>query len=157
MAATFKIADLKNCHEIVELYNEVTLKLLRKGIHQWDYPWRVDCVKDAIQKREVYKAELDGSIVGAFWIGEANNFSGLLVEKGSLYLSKIAILPHFQGHGIGREIVSFARSFANNTGTAMYLDCWAGNDKLRQFYLECGLEYLGDLPEEDYLISVYKS
>ncbi|RDU37750.1 hypothetical protein DRW41_07955 [Neobacillus piezotolerans] len=157
MAATFKVADLKKCSDIVELYNEVTLQLQRKGIQQWDYPWREDIVKEAIDRREVYTAELNGTIVGAFWIGRAGHFSGLRVEEGSQYLSKIAILPNYQGHGFGRGIVSFACTLAKTAGKPMYLDCWAGNHKLREFYTGCDLEYIGDFPEEDYFISVFKS
>ncbi|WP_409272039.1 GNAT family N-acetyltransferase [Neobacillus sp. SCS-31] len=157
MAATFNVADGENCSDIIALYNEVTLHLYRKGINQWDYPWRADILEDAIERREVFTAGLDGIIVGAFWIVKAANFSALQMEEGSLYLSKIAILPTYQGQGLGKEIVSFTCTLAKTAGKPMYLDCWAGNHKLREFYTGCGLEYLGDIPEEDYLISVFKS
>jgi hypothetical protein len=38
----------------------------------------------------------------------------------------------------------------------LYLDCWAGNEKLKEFYFNNGFEYVGDFPEEDYFISVFK-
>lgn len=157
MALTFRVADGKKSSDIVALYDEVTLQLHRKGIHQWDYPWRADIVKDAIERREVYIVELNGIVVGAFWLGDAGNFTGLRVEESSLYLSKIAILPSYQGLGIGKEIVSFACAFARTAGRAMYLDCWAGNEKLKEFYTGCGLDYMGDFREEDFFISVFKS
>ncbi|WP_088012228.1 GNAT family N-acetyltransferase [Gottfriedia acidiceleris] len=39
---------------------------------------------------------------------------------------------------------------------SIYLDCWAGNDKLKQFYQNYGLKQLGDFPENDYYISIFK-
>lgn len=157
MAFTFQVADGKKSSDIVALYNDVTLQLHRKGIHQWEYPWRADIVKRAIERREVYIVEFNGIAVGAFLLGETSDFQGLRVEESSLYLSKIAILPSYQGLGIGKEIVSFACAFARTAGRAMYLDCWAGNEKLKEFYTGCGLNYMGDFPEEDYFISVFKS
>ncbi|WP_316569571.1 GNAT family N-acetyltransferase [Neobacillus sp. YIM B06451] len=157
MAVTFNLANRKKCSDIIALYNEVTLQLHRKGIHQWDYPWRADIVKDAIDRCEVYTVEMGGNIIGAFCIGRADNFLGLQVDEGALYLSKIAILPNYQGLGFGRKIVSFTCILAKTAGKDMYLDCWAGNHKLREFYTGCGLEYLGDFPEDDYFISVFKS
>jgi hypothetical protein len=38
----------------------------------------------------------------------------------------------------------------------LYLDCWAGNKKLRNFYSNAGFDFIGDFPEEDYMISVFK-
>ncbi|GAA0180924.1 hypothetical protein SH2C18_35360 [Clostridium sediminicola] len=37
-----------------------------------------------------------------------------------------------------------------------YLDCWAGNEKLRTFYLKAGFDFCGDFPEDNYMSSVFK-
>ncbi|WP_082686941.1 GNAT family N-acetyltransferase [Bacillus sp. FJAT-27445] len=97
------------------------------------------------------------SSLGHFGSGGWAIFQACRLEEDSLYLSKIAILPTYQGHGIGREIVSFSCSLAETAGKPLYLDYWAGNKKLKNFYTGCGLEYMGDFLEEDYFISVFKS
>jgi hypothetical protein len=38
----------------------------------------------------------------------------------------------------------------------VHIDCWAENEKLKDFYSKNGFEYLGDFAEEDYLISIFK-
>jgi len=82
-----------------------------------------------------------------------DTLADLQPEPRSKYLYQIAILPEYQGKGIGKQITTFAQGLAD---LAVYLDCWAGNEKLKKFYTETGFKYLGDFPEEDYFISIFK-
>jgi len=150
-------ANLENLHEVTAILNEVTLALLEKGINQWEYPWDDKKVRDQIQNNEAYTLADGRKVIGTFCIKEISHINGLTVEANSLYLSQIALLPAHQGKSLGRLIIDFACSLAKKSNTAMYLDCWAGNEKLKAFYSRNRLEYLGDFPEEDYWISVYKT
>lgn len=78
------------------------------------------------------------------------------VDKKSKYLYQIAILPKYQGRNLGFHIIQFPCSFVKEMNKTLYLDCWAGNDKLKEFYFKNGLEYMGDIQEEDYFISIFK-
>ncbi|AVK86606.1 hypothetical protein C3943_25600 [Lysinibacillus sp. B2A1] len=93
---------------------------------------------------------LDKKIIGTFCISEIEKTNEFSVEAKSKYLSQIAILPEFQGKNFGSSITQFACSFVKELKKTIYLDCWAGNEKLKEFYLRNGLEYIGDFPEEDY-------
>ncbi|MFF2796389.1 GNAT family N-acetyltransferase [Lysinibacillus xylanilyticus] len=95
-------------------------------------------------------------IIGTFCINEIDNINEFPVELNSKYLSQIAILPEFQGRNFGSSITQFACSFVKGLRKTLYLDCWAGNEKLKEFYSRNGLEYIGDFPEEDYYISIFK-
>ncbi len=53
-------------------------------------------------------------------------------------------------------MLNLIRESENLNTNNLYLDCWAGNKKLRNFYLESGFIYMGDYPEDDYYISIYK-
>ncbi|MGV2941336.1 GNAT family N-acetyltransferase [Mesobacillus sp. LC4] len=64
--------------------------------------------------------------------------------------------PEYQGKGYGSVITSWSCQYARQLVEELYLDCWAGNEKLKNFYSENGFEYVGDFPEEDYYISVFK-
>ena len=37
----------------------------------------------------------------------------------------------------------------------LYLDCRAGNKKLRDFYSKSGFDFMGDFPVADYMVSVF--
>ncbi|WP_454099323.1 GNAT family N-acetyltransferase [Metabacillus sp. SLBN-84] len=75
--------------------------------------------------------------------------------SASIYLSQLAILPAHQGKGIALYITEFACSYAMSVKKKIYLDCWAGNEKLKNFYLKAGFDFQGDLPEGDYSISIF--
>nr|WP_059172151.1 hypothetical protein [Bacillus sp. FJAT-27445] len=114
MAPTFKVADRKKCSDIVALYDEVTLQVQMKGIHQWDYPWREDIVKEAIDRHEVYTSELGGIIVGAFWIGRVGNFSGLQVGRRQPVPFKDRHSPNLSGAWDWKRNRFFLMLFSGN-------------------------------------------
>lgn len=142
--------------EVVDLLNEVSSDLVLKGIHQWPSPWESSLLKRAFYEEEVCVCREQGSLIGCFFIRRMKKLHDLSIEKESLYLSKIAIRPAFQGKSIGSKILQHAKMYARKQNTAMYLDCWAGNEKLNAFYSAQGLEYVGDFAEEDYFIHIYR-
>jgi len=151
-----RLARLEDLQQITDVLNRVTLDLQQKNIYQWAYPWDSSEIEHAIKKQEGYVLLLDEKITGTFFISDIHSLSELSIEPGSKYLSKVAILPEFQGKSLGSKIIDFACSLAKNSRKTLYLDCWAGNEKLKAFYCNNGLEYRGDFPEEDYLISIFK-
>ncbi len=152
-----QLATFKDVPSMVKVLNAVTLDLLKKGINQWPYPWDPFVVKQAVERHGGYVVRLDAQITGAFYIYSVSNLSDLPMEPQSLYISKIAILPEYQGRNIGSQIIRFACSLTQKQNKTLYLDCCAGNEKLKDFYRVQGLEYVGDFPEEDYFISIFKS
>ncbi|MFS1511598.1 GNAT family N-acetyltransferase [Chengkuizengella sp. SCS-71B] len=150
-----RLAKLKDLQHVLNVLNKVTLALQKKGINQWEYPWDVDNIKSEIKNNYTYVL-IDTEIIGAFCIKEIDYLSELTLESNSKYLCKIAILPEYQGKNFGSKIIEYACSSANDVNKTMYLDCWAGNEKLKKFYLNHGFDYQGDFPEEDYFISIFK-
>lgn len=148
-----RVEDLKR---IVYILNAVTLHLIQKGISQWDYPWEEDKIVNQIKNNFSYVLLANDEIIGAFCINEIDYINELPVDVKSNYLSQIAILPEFQGKNFGSAIINFTCSFSKRLNKALYLDCWAGNEKLKYFYSRNGLEYIGDFPEEDYFTSIFQ-
>lgn len=149
-------ANFEDQTEILTIYNETTLDLLEKDIKQWDYPWEPEVIQKEIKKNQAYVVLFNRTFVGTFCISPLNNLSTLPIDPEGVYLSKIAILPGYQGKNLGSAAVQFACSFAKQRNLTLYLDCWAGNKKLKEFYSGNGLEYIGDFPEEGYFISIFK-
>ncbi|QFF99071.1 GNAT family N-acetyltransferase [Psychrobacillus glaciei] len=97
------------------------------------------------------------NVIGTFFIETIDKIGEHTIEPKSLYLSKIAILPEYQGSGIGYKITEFACTSAQRLNKVLYLDCWAGNIKLREFYSKNLFQHIDDFCEEDYLISIFRS
>ncbi|OPJ62931.1 GNAT family N-acetyltransferase [Clostridium oryzae] len=156
MCLKIKLADKKDAEVIIGLLNEATLKLHKKGINQWEYPWNVETVQQDIESQHTYVTVQNDEIIGTFSIKSMNVKKWFRGGEQSLYLYRIAVAPWFQNKNIGKGMVQYALKFAKKRGQAICLDCWAGNSKLRSFYSDNGFRYVGDFPEEDYMISVFR-
>ncbi|MFA6941535.1 MAG: GNAT family N-acetyltransferase [Clostridiaceae bacterium] len=151
-----RLAETKDADSIVNILNKVTLNLHTKGINQWDYPWNCEKIEEDINSGHIYIISAEDLIIGTFSIKIIDNLASLLIERSSYYIYRIAILPEYKGENLGNKIVKYAFEYSKNLKKPIYLDCWAGNKKLKSFYKNAGFKYLGDYPEEDYFISVFK-
>jgi GNAT superfamily N-acetyltransferase len=142
---------------IIEILNKVTLNLHEKGVSQWTYPWVDDEIISDINKQRVYIMILDDTTSATFSIKDSSCVNADLIEANNNYIYRIAVLPEYQGKKLGLDIIKFALEYSKNTSKSLYLDCWAGNSNLRRFYSGAGFEFLGDVPEEDYFVSVFKA
>jgi GNAT superfamily N-acetyltransferase len=149
-------AGNKDLDQVVEILNKVAENLQQKGIYQWAYPWDRNEIEQEIKKDQSFTLLIDEKVIGIFFIGKIDRLSDLIIAPQSNYLNKIAILPEYQGNNFGAAIIEYACCFARQMNKTLYLDCWAGNDKLRAFYSRHGFNYVGDFPEDDYYISVFE-
>ena len=138
--------------EILSLLNETASDLQAKGNPQWEVPWpKQELFKD-IQLGRIYAVTLKRQLIGSFGLKEKSQIRDRALEPGSLYLYQLALHPKFQGLGLGEKILERIK----NDFPIIYLDCWAGNEKLRRFYSLNGFEFLRDVPEEDFFVSVFR-
>ncbi len=147
----------KNEVENVEnVLNEASKNLLDKGIKQWPGKWDEKYIKEEFEKSRVFAVLFGETIAGCFFLKKMKEVDFLQVKQGDLYLYQIAFKPFFQGKGMGLEVINYCRELIKDTELSLYLDCWAGNEKLRNFYGNAGFEFLGNFPEENYFISVFR-
>jgi GNAT superfamily N-acetyltransferase len=151
-----RLAKLEDLQVVLYILNETTLDLQQKGIHQWDYPWDNTEIVSQIKNNHSYILLVDEKIIGTFCINDIDNINELSIDVRSKYLSQISILPKFQGKNFGSTIIDFVCAHVKGLNKTLYLDCWAGNKKLKEFYLRNGLECIGDFQEESYFISIFK-
>jgi ribosomal protein S18 acetylase RimI-like enzyme len=152
-----RLAREEDTRIIVELLNKVTLDLHRKNINQWAYPWDFKEVYEDVKNKNTYVIESDTLIVAAFSIKDMDVNAVLNISKpNNLYLYRIAILPEYQGKNIGLKVINHAFELSRSLRKTLYLDCWAGNIRLKNFYSKAGFDYCGDFKEDDYMISVFK-
>jgi len=141
---------------IVDLLNKVALHLNKKGVKQWSYPWDEKEIYEEIESKLIYILIVNNTVIGTFSIKDTDYVNVPLIKGQNNYLYRVAISPEYFGKNFGLEMVDYAIKLSRGTKKSLYLDCWAGNDKLKKFYLDAGFQLLGDVPEEDYMISVFK-
>lgn len=156
MKGEIRLANIEDKDVIVDLLNKVTLHLDKKGINQWSYPWDSMEILEEIRMKHIYVLISDKVIVGTFSIKNTDYVDVSLIESKNNYLYRVAVLPKYFGKNLGLEMVNYAMKLSRQMKLSLYLDCWAGNNKLREFYGGSGFEFLGDVQEEDYMISVFK-
>ena len=150
-----EIAKEKDINEIFQLLKKVTEDLHKRGIKQWVDEWKIQNISDLVLNNNFYvqRLEKNGEIIGIFSL-EKNK---LLLDQfpKSLYLSKIALLPKYQKKGIGAKMIQKAIEIVHSQEKIVVLDCWNGNQKLKEYYKKLGFKYIMDLPEENYYISIF--
>eukprot|EP00833_Pecoramyces_ruminatium_P005687 jgi/Orpsp1_1/1179719/evm.model.c7180000070512.1 len=150
-----EIAKNDDANEICQLLKNVTKDLHERGINQWMDEWKIEDIREFILKKNIYvlRYKENGKIIGIFSLEE----NKILLEQfpNSLYLSKVALLPKYQKQKIGEKMIKKAIEIVHSQKKVVVLDCWNGNQKLKDYYTKLGFKYIKDIPEYDYFISVF--
>ena len=148
------LANESNAYEIYYILSKAKEKLNKKGIEQWKEGWDINDIKKKCKLGLFYVFYDKGNIIGCYSIEKNANIEWIEnKEKEYTYLSLLCLLPDYQGKGLGKVLLQSA--FENST-KIIYLDCWAGNNKLKKFYESNGFKYIKDTKENDYFISIFK-
>ena len=150
-----QIAKEEDVNEVYQLLKTVADDLHKRGIKQWIEEWKLEEINNLVLKQNIYvqRLEKNKEIIGLFSLEENKLFIDQFPK--SLYLSKVSILPKYQKKGLGAKMVQKAIDIVHSQGKIIVLDCWNGNQKLKDFYTKLGFKYITDLPEYDYFISVF--
>ncbi|MHB0882931.1 GNAT family N-acetyltransferase [Paenibacillus sp. SEL1] len=152
-------ANTEDQEQVQELILKTARWLHSKGSTQWG---RLLKGKDdhnlggAIARREVviFRASEDHSLAGAVilqqqpsaWDRKLWGLDETDSEGGtSVYLHRLVVDRDSTGKGLGRELMQWIERGIHFTGKdRIRLDCIAGNDKLSEFYRQCGYTYIGE-------------
>lgn len=93
------------------------------------------------------------SLPGDYYLDSDFNINGFPDPRMSLHSMMLA--PKIQGHGIGRRFFREVMYQLKDRAKSVLLDCWAGNDKLRNFYFSAGCTFVGTAPENDYEVAIF--
>lgn len=108
-------------------------------------------IEAEIRELRHWKIVVDDQIACIFTI----TYSDPLIWKekdndSSIYIHRIVTNPLFRGNAYVREIVAWAKLYVKDIGKRFIrMDTWGDNQKLIEYYLSCGFEYLGiSIPEK---------
>ena len=148
------LANESNAYEIYYILSKAKEKLNKKGIEQWKEGWDINDIKKKCKLGLFYVFYDKGNIIGCYSIEKNANIEWIEnKEKEYTYLSLLCLHPDYQGKGLGKVLL---QSVFENSTKIIYLDCWAGNNKLKTFYESNGFKYIKDTKENDYFISIFK-
>ena len=148
------LANEFNAYEIYYVLSKAKEKLNKNGIEQWKEGWDINDLKKKCKLGLFYVLYDKGNIIGCYCIEKNANLEWIEnKDKEFTYLSSLCLLPDYQRKGLGKVLIQTA---IENSTKNIYLDCWAENSKLKEFYENNGFKYIKDIKENDYFISIFK-
>ncbi len=111
-------------------------------------------VEEEIREKKQWKMVVNGVIACVFVTGFSD--PEIWKEKDadpSVYLHRIATHPDFRGQNFVKHIIEWTKGYAAENGKKFIrMDTGSGNERLNNYYISCGFNYLGTTgidPEAD--------
>jgi predicted N-acetyltransferase YhbS len=142
---------------IAALLDEATVWVGQRGFEQWPLPFPEEEIAAAIDRGEVYVAELDRDVVATVTLlwDDPTYWPG--VPPNAAYVHKLAVSRACAGQRIGQAIVEWADRAAAAAGRDfLRLDCLRDNPGIRAYYERMGFEHRGDLMVNGRDMSIYE-
>ena len=149
MSLSFLIATSEHVPDVARLRAAVAAELTRRHGHgHWSATATEASVLRDVTTSRVLVARQGGRAIGTLrlatkkpWAMDPAYFSPV---KRALYLTDMAVLPEFQGRGIGRDCLAEACTIAANwPADAIRLDAYDGPAGAGVFYAKCGFQEMG--------------
>jgi GNAT superfamily N-acetyltransferase len=142
---------------VAELLDEATAWVGARGYEQWPSPFPRDELAGAIERGEIYLAELDGEPVATVTLlWDDPQYWGDRPPDAA-YVHKLAVRRACAGQRIGSAIVEWADATAARAGRGfLRLDCLRENPGIRAYYERLGFEHRGDLVVNGRDMSIYE-
>lgn len=111
-------------------------------------------IETDIEEKRLWKIVENDQLVCVFTITFQDPFIWQEKDKDpSIYIHRISVHPDFRGKGYVKNIVDWAKDYAASLHLKFIrMDTGSGNDKLNNYYVSCGFNYLGvvsSLPSEE--------
>ena len=152
---TVRKALKEDIPRLMDILNSATLKLLKKGVQQWEYPWDEKTVTSFVEKEEFYIVLQGISPRGCFGLRDFSENYFCKEDKTGLYWYHLAVHPDYDRGNCGQTACLWVQNHSRLIGRKIYFDCWAGNKSLVNYYTFMGFMPLGEFPEEDYFVAAF--
>ncbi|HSC73921.1 MAG TPA: GNAT family N-acetyltransferase [Gaiellaceae bacterium] len=130
---------------VARLLDEATVWVGERGYEQWPLPYPWEEIAAAVERGEVYLAELGGDVVATVTLLWDDTPHWGERPPDAAYVHKLAVSRACAGRRIGHAIVEWADATAAANGRFfLRLDCLRTNPGIRKYYEELGFEHRGD-------------
>jgi GNAT superfamily N-acetyltransferase len=154
-----RIARSEDVESVGGLLDEATAWVAELGHEQWPLPYPRDDIAAAIDRGEVYIAELDGEALGTITVLADDPVYWGERPPDAHYVHKLAVGRAHAGRGLGAAIVEWADARAAAAGRGfLRLDCLRDDAGIRGYYERLGFEHRGDFDDRGrgLLLSLYE-
>jgi GNAT superfamily N-acetyltransferase len=142
---------------VAALLDEATVWAGERGYEQWPLPFPHEEIAAAIERGEVYVAELDGDVVATVTLLWDDPMYWGERPADAAYVHKLAVRRACAGRRIGSAIVEWADATAAAAGRDfLRLDCLGDNPEIRMYYEQLGFEHRGDLVVNRRNMAIYE-
>jgi GNAT superfamily N-acetyltransferase len=146
---------------VVEIVDEAAGWLHAKGItQQWPSPSPPafkEFMAQQIARGDVYLAHIDGDAIGTFRFDWTDVDLWRDDPDGGGYVHSFAIRQCAHGHRVGAAMIEWAKQHVREHGKKfLRLDCWGGNEPLREYYTRLGFTLINLVPEEDWIDATFQ-
>lgn len=135
---------LEDVVDILNLYEQGTA-YQKTHYHKHWRGFERSLIETEIEEKRHWKIIIDDLIACTFVF--TFNDPVLWKEKNNdpaIYIHRIATHPDFRGNGFVKHIIAFATQYAQKSGQKFIrMDTGSGNDKLNNYYVNCGFNFLG--------------
>ncbi len=140
----FLNSAIEDLDEIFRLY-DLAVEFQKRVFDKSWLPFEREFIETEIAEKRHWKILIDDKIACIFSIAFADPL--IWKERGrepAIYIHRIAINPEFRGWKFVPRIVEWARDYAKSLGKKFVrMDTWGDNQKLIDYYTDCGFEFLG--------------
>jgi GNAT superfamily N-acetyltransferase len=154
-----RAARAEDVETVADLIDGATAWVGELGHEQWPFPYPREDVAAAVERGEVYLAEVEGEAVGTVTILEDDPVYWGERPPDAHYVHKLAVRRDHGGRGLGAAIVEWADVRAANAGRVfLRLDCLRDDPGIRAYYERLGFEHRGDFDDQarGLLLSLYE-
>jgi GNAT superfamily N-acetyltransferase len=158
-----RLANENEKEKIIDLSLRVQEALSASGSLQQIGPLEHEVVATAIREGRCFVlAQPTSGMAGCVFLRhiEDNFYPGSEFDISSLpqprlFLHWMMLAPEIQCRGLGSDFFRNVIYKLKGQAACVLLDCWAGNEKLRDFYTRAGCELVATIPENDYEIAIF--
>lgn len=153
---TFRRAGVNDLPVYREIITEAQRWMWSRNINQWKEGFSDQFLADDIVNNQVILACAGSEVAGLCSLQE-EELAWETFDGKALYLHRLTVRRSCSGQGLGAAILRQAENLAREKGKPfLRLDCWAGNEKLKEYYLKEGYSYKGNWREGDWMVSLFE-
>ncbi len=131
--------------ELAQLFVLVTDAMLAEGIGQWHYTYPLaEHIQQDVDHQSCYVGEVEGRIVATITLDfrqdvQYQKVAWNVYSNQALVVHRLAVHPHWQGKGFGKQMMLFAEEKARACGSnTIRLDAYSLNPSSNAMYRQLG-------------------
>ena len=137
-------SKIEDIDEILRLY-DLAIEFQKTKFDKSWLPFDKNLIIKEIEEKRHWKIVIENVIACIFSI----TFSYPLIWKerdidSSIYIHRIVTNPNFRGNKFVPKITDWSQTYAGEINKKFIrMDTWGDNQKLIEYYVECGFKFLG--------------